>query len=164
MQQDAPLFQTEAAIAVEQAVQDATAQDAAQEPAQEAAAVPEVSISHAQHVVRSFSRIASYDMSSSRYLDCCRSVRLRLCCRRVAQTAWAQRQALWRWHWCGCGHVCTGHRPHRCSRASAILAAGAHFWCTWLSRRRDCWTSLCSFQTTQERLLAHLWRHALLLN
>ena len=48
--------------------------------------------------------------------------------------------------------------------ASAVLAAGAHFWRTWLSRRKDCWTSFCSFQTTQERLLAHLWRHALLLD
>lgn len=99
MQQDAPLFQSEAAIAVEQAVQDATAQGAAQEPAQEAAAVPEVSISHAHHVVSSFSRIASCNTSSSRNLDCCRSVSLRLCRRRAAQTARAQRQALWRWHW-----------------------------------------------------------------
>ena len=51
-------------------------------------------------MLSSFSRIASYNMSiSARYLDCCRLVRLRLRCRRVAQTARAQRQALWRWHW-----------------------------------------------------------------
>ena len=51
VQQDAPLFRTEAAVAVEQAVQDASAQDTAREPAQEAATVPEVSVSHAAHHV-----------------------------------------------------------------------------------------------------------------
>ncbi len=40
--------------------------------------------------------------------------------------------------------------------ASAILAAGALFCGTRLSRRADCWTPFCGFYSTQEHLIVHL--------